>query len=82
MLHQIEEKAEDNPWLMSTLEVLRNLLARRDHDKMEKELMYSSYSMKSRLSEVDEGNYRSQSEEIEKMAFLRRKSDQGRHTGL
>jgi hypothetical protein len=49
---------------------------------MEKELMYSSYIMKSRLSEVDEGNYRSQSEEIEKMAFLRRKSEQGRHTGL
>ena len=82
MLHQIEEKAQDNPWLMSTLEVLRNLLARRDHDKMEKELMYSSYSMKSRLSEVDEGNYRSQSEEIEKMAFLRRKSDQGRRSSL
>ena len=82
MLHQIEEKAQDNPWLMSTLEVLRNLLARRDHDKMEKELMYSSYSMKSRLSEVDEGNYRSQSEEIEKMAFLRRKSDQGRRSAL
>jgi hypothetical protein len=82
MLYQIEEKARDNPWLMSTLDVLRNLLAKRDHDKMEKELMYSSYSMKSRLSEVDEGNYRSQAEEIEKMAFLRRKSDQGRRSSL
>jgi hypothetical protein len=67
---------------MNTLNVLRGLLARRDHEKMDKELMYSAHSMKSRLSEVDEGNYRSQAEEIEKMAFLRRKSDQGRRTNI
>jgi Ca-activated chloride channel family protein len=80
MLHEIEAKAHDNPWLMSTLGVLRDLLAKRDHHKMEKELMYASYSMKSRLSELDEGNYRTQGEELEKMAFLRRKSDQGRRS--
>jgi Ca-activated chloride channel homolog len=80
MLHEIEAKAHDNPWLMSTLGVLRDLLARKDHEKMEKELMYASYSMKSRLSELDEGNYRTQREELEKMAFLRRKSDQGRRS--
>ena len=82
LLHNIEARAHDNPWLMNTLNVLRGLLARRDHEKMEKELMYSAHSMKSRLSEVDEGNYRSQAEEIEKMAFLRRKSDQGRRSQL
>jgi Ca-activated chloride channel family protein len=82
LLHNIEARAHDNPWLMNTLNVLRGLLARRDHEKMEKELMYSAHSMKSRLSEVDEDNYRSQSEEMEKMAFLRRKSDQGRRSQL
>jgi hypothetical protein len=45
---------------------------------MQKELMYCAYSMKFRLSELDERNYRSQAVEIEKMAFLRRKEDQGR----
>ena len=80
LLHNIEARAHDNPWLMNTLNVLRGLLERRDHQKMQKELMYSAYSMKSRLSELDEGNYRSQAEEIEKMAFLRRKEDQGRRS--
>jgi len=80
MLHEIESRAHDNPWLMNTLVVLRTLLAKRDHEKLEKELMYSSYSMKSRLSELDEFNYRNATEEMEKMAFLRRKTDQGRRT--
>jgi hypothetical protein len=80
MLHDIESRAHDNPWLMNTLVVLRTLLAKRDHEKLEKELMYSSYSMKSRLSELDEFNYRNATEEMEKMAFLRRKTDQGRRT--
>jgi len=82
LLHDIEARANDNPWLMHTLDVLRGLLAKRDHEKLEKELMYSAHSMKWRLSEVDEGNYRSQAEEIEKMAFLRRKSNQGRRSQL
>lgn len=80
LLHSIEAKTPDNPWLMRTLQVLRTLLARRDHAKLEKELMYTSYSMKSRLSEIDEGNYRSKLEEIEKIAYLRRKVDQGRRS--
>jgi Ca-activated chloride channel family protein len=80
LLHSIEAKTPDNPWLMRTLQVLRALLARRDHEKLEKELMYTAYSMKSRLSEINEGNYRSQLEEIEKIAFLRRKVDQGRRS--
>jgi hypothetical protein len=47
---------------------------------MEKELMYASYSMKSRLSEIDEMSFNSNSEEVSKAAFLRRKSYQGRRS--
>jgi Ca-activated chloride channel family protein len=82
LLRDIEARAHDNPWLMQTLDVLRELLSKRDHEKLEKELMYSAHSMKWRLSEVDEVNYRTPAEEIEKMAFLRRKSDQGRRSQL
>ena len=42
LLHNIEARAHDNPWLMNTLNVLRGLLARRDHEKMEKELITSA----------------------------------------
>ena len=80
MLDDIERRAFDNPWLQSTVQMLKVLLSNRDHGRMEKELMYASYSMKSRLSEIDEMSFNSNSEEVSKAAFLRRKSYQGRRS--
>ena len=80
MLDDIERRAFDNPWLQSTVQMLKVLLSNRDHGRMEKELMYASYSMKSRLSEIDEMSFNSNSEEVSKEAFLRRKSYQGRRS--
>jgi Ca-activated chloride channel family protein len=80
MLDDIERRAFDNPWLQSTVQMLKVLLSNRDHGRMEKELMYASYSMKSRLSEIDEVSFNSNMEEVSKAAFLRRKSYQGRRS--
>ena len=80
MLDDIERRAFDNPWLQSTVQMLKVLLSNRDHGRMEKELMYASYSMKSRLSEIDEMSFNNNSEEVSKAAFLRRKSYQGRRS--
>ena len=82
MLDELRDRARDNPWLQATVGVLANLLANQDHERMEKELMFSSNRMKSRLSEVDEGQFQSMQEEITKPAWLRRKENQGRGSGL
>ena len=81
MLDALELRAQDNPWLMQTVSVLRELLARRDQARLEKELMYSSHSLSSRLTEQDELVSFSQRSESEKAAFLRRKVQQGRGSG-
>ncbi|MEY3978695.1 MAG: hypothetical protein RLZZ375_124 [Pseudomonadota bacterium] len=81
MLDALELRAQDNPWLMQTVSVLRELLARRDQARLEKELMYSSHSLSSRLTEQDELVSFSQRSESEKAAFLRRKVQQGRDSG-
>jgi len=78
MLDALELRAQDNPWLMQTVSVLRELLAQRDQARLEKELMYSSHSLSSRLTEQDELLSFSQRSESEKAAFLRRKVQQGR----
>ena len=78
MLDALELRAQDNPWLMQTVSVLRELLARRDQARLEKELMYASHSLSSRLTEQDELLSFSQRSESEKAAFLRRKVQQGR----
>lgn len=78
MLNTLEFRAQDNPWLMQTVSVLRELLAQRDQARLEKELMYSSHSLSSRLTEQDELLSFSQQRESEKAAFLRRKVQQGR----
>jgi Ca-activated chloride channel family protein len=78
MLDALELRAQDNPWLMQTVSVLRELLAQRDQARLEKELMYSSHSLSSRLTEQDELLSFSQRVESEKAAFLRRKVQQGR----
>jgi Ca-activated chloride channel family protein len=80
MLDDIERRAFDNPWLQSTVQMLKVLLSNRDHGRMEKELMYASYSMKSRLWEIYEMSFKSNTEEVSKAAFLRRKSYQGRRS--
>jgi hypothetical protein len=49
---------------------------------MEKELMFSATRLKNRLSEVDEGQFQSMQEELGKEAYLRRKENQGRGSGL
>jgi Ca-activated chloride channel family protein len=82
MLDELRDRARDNPWLQATVGVLANLLANRDHERMEKELMFSSNRIKSRLSEVDEGQFQSMQEEDTKPAWLRRKENQGRGSGL
>jgi Ca-activated chloride channel family protein len=82
MLDELRDRARDNPWLQATVSVLANLLANRDQDRLEKELMYSSNRMKSRLSEVNEGQFQSMQEELGKEAWLRRKENQGRGSGL
>jgi hypothetical protein len=81
LLDQLEAKANDNPWLSETVVVLRRLLEARDQARLEKELMYASHSLSSRLTELDEGISFSQRGELDKAAFLRRKTQQGRRSG-
>ena len=78
MLDTLELRAQDNPWLMQTVSVLRELLAQRDQARLVKELMYAAHSLSSRLTEQDELVSFSQQRESEKAAFLRRKVQQGR----
>jgi Ca-activated chloride channel family protein len=80
MLAELRRRAADNPWLLGTLEVMQTLLTQRDRERMEKELQYASYSMKSRLTDLDEVNFLSSHQELEKAAFLRRKVHQGRRS--
>ena len=80
LLDQLEARAQDNPWLSETIVVLRRLLDSRDQARLEKELMYSSHSLSSRLTELDESISFSRNSELEKAAFLRRKAQQGRRS--
>lgn len=80
MLDELETRARDNPWLQQTIGVLRTLLEQRDQVRLEKELMYSARSLKSRLTEFDERVSFSLHLEAEKPAFLRRKVQQGRRS--
>jgi hypothetical protein len=70
------------PWLLQTVAVLREVLQQRDQARLEEELMYSSHSLSSRLTEQDELLSFSQQRESEKAAFLRRKMQQGRGSGM
>jgi Ca-activated chloride channel family protein len=80
LLDQLGARARDNPWLAETIVVLRRLLERKDQARLEKELMYSSHSLSSRLTEVDESVSFSRHNELDKAAFLRRKAQQGRRS--
>ena len=80
LIAQLEERSQHNPWLMETVQYLRKLLARRDHETMEKELMYSSDKLKNRAASLDDSIMFCMSEEAIKPAFLRKKVSQGRNT--
>jgi Ca-activated chloride channel family protein len=80
LLTQIEERAINNPWLNETVKYLRNLMERRDHETMEKELMYSSRQMKNRSASLQDSVMFCMSSEADLPAFLRRKMAQGRNT--
>jgi len=80
LIQQLEERSRDNPWLMETVSYLRKLLERRDHETMEKELMYSSDKLKNRAASLDDTILYCMSAEAVKPAFLRKKVSQGRNT--
>ncbi len=78
LLQQIEVLARGNAWLQGTVAQMRTLLERRDRVKFGKEAMYASVSMKRRIAEIDEDAVFVEARESEKVAYLRRKSEQGR----
>ena len=78
MVEDLENRALQNPWLTKSVNLLKSLVEKRDHDRLSKELSYSAHSMKNRLSEYDEKHYSSSVDELEKAAFLRRKFNQGK----
>ena len=78
LLRQVKALAAEHPWIQGTVAQLEELLSRRDHERMEKELAYASFSMSRRVAEVDELASFSAAEESVKPAYLRRKSLQGR----
>ena len=80
LITQLEERSRDNPWLAETVKYLRTLLANRDHEAMEKELMYSSDKLKNRIAELNDLNAFSAQYEMVKPAFMRKKVVQGRNT--
>ncbi len=78
LLRQMYVLASEHPCIQGTVEQLEELLSRRDHERMENELAYSSFSMSRRVAEVDELRSFSEVAESVKPAYLRRKSLQGR----
>ena len=82
LLRQVKALAAEHPWIQGTVEQLEELLSRRDHERMEKELAYASFSMSRRVAEVDELASFSAAEESVKPAYLRRKSLQGRGSNV
>jgi Ca-activated chloride channel family protein len=78
LLNQVKALAVDHPWIQEAVEQLEELLSRRDHERMEKELAYASFSMSRRVAEIGESGAFSMRMEASKPAYLRRKSLQGR----
>jgi Ca-activated chloride channel family protein len=78
LLLRVKALAAGHPWIQGTVEELEELLRRRDHERMEKELAYASFSMNRRVAEIGESGDFSMHLEASKPAYLRRKSMQGR----
>jgi Ca-activated chloride channel family protein len=80
LMVKLEERSRENPWLVETVSYLRKLLERRDHDAMEKELMYSSDKLKNRVADLNDSISFCMMEEAVKPAFMRKKVSQGRNS--
>ena len=80
LMRKLEERSAENPWLAETVRYLRVLLERRDHDAMEKELMYSSDKLKNRVADLNDSMSFCMMEEAVKPAFMRKKVSQGRNS--
>ena len=80
LMGKLEERSRENPWLVETVSYLRKLLERRDHDAMEKELMYSSDKLKNRVADLNDSMSFCMMEEVVKPAFMRKKVSQGRNS--
>ena len=80
MLADLTRRAADNPWLLDTLKLMGSLLEQRDHVRMEKELQYTAHAMKTRLVDLNETSWVGSRQESVKVAFLRRKVQQGRRS--
>ena len=80
LMVKLEERAQENPWLAETVGYLRKLLERRDHEAMEKELMYSSDKLKNRAADLNDSIMFCMDAEAVKPAFMRKKVSQGRNS--
>lgn len=80
LMGKLEERSRENPWLAETVGYLRKLLERRDHEAMEKELMYSSDKLKNRVASLDDSVVFSMEFENIKPAFMRKKVTQGKNS--
>lgn len=80
MLGELDAMAGEHPWLQAAVQALRELLAQRDHRRMEKELAYTALAMGTRLAIIGESGDYSVAAESEAPAFLRRKTMQGRRS--
>ena len=80
LIQELEVRAQDNPWLGETVKYLRKLLERRDHEAMEKELMYSSSKLKNRVADMNDSVMYCMNAEAIKPAFMRKKVSQGRNS--
>jgi Ca-activated chloride channel homolog len=80
LIVKLEERARENPWLAETVGYLRKLLERRDHEAMEKELMYSSDKLKNRVADLNDSIMFCMDAEAVKPAFMRKKVSQGRNS--
>lgn len=80
LMRHLEELARDNPWVRQVLDQLRQLLDQRDQAALSKELHFSAMRMSQRLADVDETTYDGAYSESRKVAYLRKKTLQGRRT--
>ena len=80
LMVKLDERSRENPWLAETVNYLRKLLERRDHEAMEKELMYSSDKLKNRVADLNDSMSFCMMEEAVKPAFMRKKVTQGRNS--
>jgi Ca-activated chloride channel family protein len=80
LMGKLEERSRENPWLAETVAYLRKLMERRDHEAMEKELMYSSDKLKNRVASLEDSLVFSMEFENIKPAYMRKKVTQGRNS--